>query len=117
MSRDTLIYIKDIYQHILKIEEFAGDSTQEEFINDEKTYYAVIRCIEIIGEASKHVSNNVRSKYPVIPWRDMSGMRNKVIHAYFGINPQMVWMVVKNDISQLKPLIEVALVDLQKQMP
>ncbi|MBF0516254.1 MAG: DUF86 domain-containing protein [Nitrospirae bacterium] len=87
--------------------------THEEFINDEKTYYAVIRCIEIIGEVSKHVSDNIRNKYPAIPWRGMSGMRDKVVDAYFGINPQMVWMVVKNDISQLKPLIERALVDLQ----
>ncbi len=55
MSRDSLVYINDIYQHMLKIEKFVGNMTYEDFINEEKTHYAVIRCIEIIGEATKQI--------------------------------------------------------------
>jgi uncharacterized protein with HEPN domain len=90
MNRNIVIYIKDIFENMEKAEKFIRDITYKEFINDEKTGYAVIRCIEIMGEAAKYVPENIRQKYPQIPWRDIAGMRDKVIHFYFGVNLEKV---------------------------
>ena len=76
------------------------------FVKCEKTHFTVIRCIEIIGEAVKHVPPSFREKYPEIPWKDMAGMRDKVIHFYFGVNLESVWLTAINDIPDIKPLIE-----------
>ena len=65
----------------------------EEFKSDEKTSYAIVRCIEIIGEATKQIPSEVRDKYPEIPWRDMAGMRDKRIHFYFGLDVKKIWLV------------------------
>jgi len=72
----------------------------------------VIRGIEIIGEAAKHIPNSARNKYPEIPWKDMAGMRDKITHEYFGVNLKVIWKTVKEDISQLKPLVQNMLKDL-----
>ena len=75
----------------------------------------VIRCIEGIGEATKNVPDRIRSKYPSIPWSDMAGMRDKIIHCYFVVNFENVWLVVKEEIPKLKPLIKQVLTDLNKE--
>lgn len=93
-------------------EDFVSSMTYEEFINDKKTNFAVIRCIEIMGEASKHVPSNVRQKYPEIPWKDIAGMRDKIIHLYFRVSLEKVWLVLKEDIPALKPLIQNVLKDI-----
>ncbi len=111
-ERDFKIYITDIIENMQKAEEFIKDISYEEFAADEKTHYAVIRCIEIIGEAAKHIPDEIRNKYPNVPWKDMAGMRDKITHFYFGINLEKVWLVVINDIVQLKPLIKQALKEL-----
>jgi uncharacterized protein with HEPN domain len=67
---------------------------------------AVIRCIEIIGEAVKHVPEVIRKRYSEIPWKDMAGMRDKVTHFYFGVNLEKVWLVLEKDTPQLKPVFE-----------
>jgi uncharacterized protein with HEPN domain len=87
-------------------EKFIGDITFEEFSADRKTAFAVLRCREIIGEASKNVPAVIRRRYPAIPWKKMAGMRDKVIHFYFGVNYRRVWLVVKNDIPKINPFIE-----------
>ena len=86
----------------------------EEFTRDDKTVYAVVRAIEIIGEAVKNIPGNVRKNYPEIPWKDMAGMRNKVIHEYFGVKLNIVWRTVKEEIPPLKPLFEKILKELEK---
>ena len=86
----------------------------EEFTRDDKTVYAVVRAIEIIGEAAKNIPGNVRKNYPEIPWKDMAGMRNKVIHEYFGVKLNIVWRTVKEEIPPLKPLFEKILKELEK---
>lgn len=106
MKRDISIYIKDVLENINRIEIFINGMHYDDFVNDEKTHYAVIRCIEIIGEAVKHVPPSFREKYPEIPWKDMAGMRDKVIHFYFGVNLKSVWLTATKDMPDIKPFIE-----------
>ncbi len=112
-ERDYSIYIKDMLENMEKTERFTKDLNYEDFIRDEKTHYAVVRCIEIIGEAAKHIPEEMRKKYPQIPWKDMAGMRDKVTHFYFGINLEKVWLALKKDILELKPLIKEVLADIK----
>lgn len=115
MKRNIALYLKDIIDNMEHAENFLVHVTFEEFSRDVKTSYAVVRCIEIIGEASKNISASIRRKYPEIPWKKMAGMRDKVIHLYFGVQPEKVWLVVKNDIPKIKPLITKVLQDMQSE--
>lgn len=112
MKRDVSIYIKDIFENMERAEKFVQDMSYEDFAKDEKTNYAVIRCIEIMGEAAKHIPELVRQRYSEIPWKDIAGMRDKGIHFYFGVNVERVWLVVKEDIPQIKPYIKKILEDI-----
>ena len=85
----------------------------DEFSADIKTIYAVTRAIEIIGEAVKNIPSDVRQKYPEIPWRSMAGMRDKLIHAYFGANLERIWETIQRDIPALKPKFERILEELK----
>jgi len=76
MKRNIALYIKDIIEYIERTEKHIKDISYEEFPNDTKTLDAVIRCIEVIGEAAKNIPDDTRNKYPNIPWRDMSGIRD-----------------------------------------
>jgi len=86
-----LDYLQDILDAIISIKEFLEDVDYESFRNDKKTQYAVIRALEIIGEASKKVPIEVRDNYAVIPWRSITGMRDKLVHDYFGVDTEVVW--------------------------
>lgn len=115
MKRDVTLYIKDIVQNMQDVEEFVRDLSYEEFAADKKTFNAVVRAIEVMGEATKNVPANIRRKYPVVPWKEMAGMRDKVIHFYFGVNQEVVWLTVKERIPAIKPMIEQILRDLEAQ--
>ena len=106
MKREIGDYIEDILEAMTNAMEFTKDMSYDEFVKDTKTVYAVIRAIEIIGEAVKNIPEEVRRKYPNIPWRSMARMRDKVIHAYFGVKTERVWEVVERDIPNLKPNFE-----------
>lgn len=106
MSRDISLFAKDLLESIEKAEEFVGTMSYESFAQDERTVYAVIKCIEIIGEAAKHIPKSVRNKFTGIPWKDMSGMRDKVVHLYFGIKLDLVWLAVKEELPGIKPDIK-----------
>ncbi len=110
MKRNIAIYIRDILENMELAEDFVKGMTYEEFVSDTKTNHAVIRCIEIMGEAAKHVPEDVRQKYPEIPWKDIAGMRDKIIHLYFKVSLEKVWLVLKEDIPKLKPLIKKVIV-------
>lgn len=106
MIREYKDYVLDIADSIKKIEGFTAGINFEDFEKDEKTLFAVIRALEIIGEAAKKIPPIVKNKYKQIPWPQISGMRDKLIHEYFGINTQVIWKTVKEDIPAIKPLID-----------
>jgi uncharacterized protein with HEPN domain len=112
MRRNITLYVKDLLENIKHAENFTEDVTYEEFIKDKKTSYAVVRCIEIIGEAAKNIPDDVIERYPDIPWKKMAGMRDKISHFYFGIDMKKVWLAVKRDIPKIKPQIKKILKDI-----
>ena len=84
-------------------EEFVNGWTFEEFAADRKTQFAVIRALEIIGEAAKNIPYEVREKYPSVPWKYLASIGDKLVHAYFGVNLKVVWLSVKESIFESKP--------------
>lgn len=105
-TREWKDFVEDILAAIDSIAEFTAGMKYEDFFYDKKTSFAVVRSIEIIGEAAKNIPESIRRQYPDIPWKDMAGMRDKVIHHYFGVELKVVWKTIKEDIPLLKPSIE-----------
>ena len=96
-------YIQDILDSIQDIENFIQGMRFDDFKSDRKTINAVVRSIEIIGEASKKIPKRLRDTQPEIPWKKMAGMRDKLTHAYFGIDLEIIWKVASEEIKQIKP--------------
>ncbi|HID95113.1 MAG TPA: DUF86 domain-containing protein [Candidatus Latescibacteria bacterium] len=113
MKREVGDYIEDIIGAMDKTMNFVKNISYEEFTRDDKTAFAVVRALEIIGEAVKNIPDDIRKNYPEIPWKDMSGMRDKVIHKYFGVKLSIVWRAIKEEIPPLKPLFEKILKELE----
>ncbi|MBS7247329.1 MAG: DUF86 domain-containing protein [Candidatus Jordarchaeales archaeon] len=116
MKKEFLDYVEDIVEAMEDAMSFVEGMNYDDFINDKRTIYAVIRALEVIGEAVKKIPNSVRNSYSQIPWKDMAGMRDKLIHEYFGIDLKRIWKTIKEDIPNLKPLFEKILKDLEKQL-
>ena len=112
--RDYRDYLQDILDAVNDIEVFVGKMTYEQFIIDRKTLNAVVRSIEIIGEASKNIPQPMKEKYSALPWKEMAGMRDKLIHAYFGIDKETLWKAATKDIPPLKETVEKVLNNLEK---
>ena len=92
-----------------KIQAFTADLDFDQFVQDDKTHMAVVRAIEVIGEAAKNVPATVRKQYPEVPWKKMAGMRDKLIHAYFGTDATIVWETATALIPALRPVVTQAL--------
>jgi uncharacterized protein with HEPN domain len=114
VKREIGDYIEDIIGAMDKAADFVGNMSYEEFARDDKTIFAVVRALEIVGEAVKNIPSDVRKNYPEVPWKDISGMRDKVIHEYFGVKLSIVWRAVKEELPPLKPLFEKILNELEE---
>lgn len=104
--RNQSLYLRDILAAMGAIEEFVKGMDFEEFSKDDKTSSAVMRKFEIIGEASKKLPEAIKKKYPEVPWKEMAGMRDKLIHFYFGIDYKLVWQTIEQRIPRIKPLLQ-----------
>src|SRR3990172_5633252 len=101
-DRDQELFINDIVTAITNIEVYIGQSTFEDFSKDKKTIDAVLRNLEVIGEASRNISKSLRDQFKEIEWKGMMGMRDKVIHGYFGIDLSIVWETVTTKLLPLR---------------
>jgi uncharacterized protein with HEPN domain len=106
MSRNLSLYLTDILTSISKIQRYTAGLSYEDLIQNELTLDAVIHNLLIIGEAAKQIPDELRSKYSQIQWRAIAGMRDLIAHAYFSINPRIVWNVIQQDLQPLKNCIE-----------
>ena len=113
--RDLRDYLQDILDAVNDVERFIADMSYEQFIKDKKTLNAVVRSIEVIGEASKSLPESLKAKNSELPWREISGMRDKLIHAYFGMDTETIWKTVKENIPQLKQTIKKMAKDQEKK--
>ena len=110
-ERVYIDYIQDMLVSAEKAINFVGNMNYDQFSEDDKTTFAVIRAIEVIGEASKKVPNEIRDSYSEIPWREIAGTRDKLIHEYFGVNLSVVWRTVRDDLPLLAKQLRTVLDD------
>jgi uncharacterized protein with HEPN domain len=113
--RDYTLHLKDILEAMEAIEKFVEGIEFDSFQRNDMISSAVIRKFEIIGEATKNISETIRNKYPEIPWKEMAGMRDRLIHLYFGIKYDLVWHTIKDVIPLVKPLIRKVTEDIVTQ--
>jgi len=116
MKREYRLYIDDILEAVEKIEKYVEDLSFDEFTEDTKTIDAVIRNFQIIGEATKRIPEEVKGKYVDIPWKEMAGMRDKLVHEYFGVKLDVLWKTIKNRLPELKSLIKEVLEKMNKEI-
>ena len=101
MTKDK-VYLSHILDAISDIEEFMQDISEDKFFVNKEKQYAVLRALEIIGEATKNLSVELKTKNSDVDWKNIAGMRDKLIHAYFGVNLSLVWETIKKDLPKLK---------------
>ena len=106
MKKDPKIFIEHILESIEDIEKYTKGQTKEKFSKAKMMQDAVMRKLEVIGEAVKNLPASFKKKYPKIAWREIAGMRDILIHEYFGVNINVVWSTVKKDIPKFKKEIE-----------
>ncbi len=107
-------YLNDVLDMIADVKKFTEDLSFEDFKKDKKSIFAVIRCLEVIGEASKQIPNTLKKKYGQIPWEDIEAMRNKLIHEYFGADVNIIWGTIQEDLKPLEKAVKKIIADTNK---
>ena len=105
-KRDNLLLLEDMLDSALKIKKYTSNHTYDDFINDDKTIDAVVRNFEIIGEAANRIDPDFRTMNPEIEWMRIRGFRNRIVHDYFGIDYDIVWSIIENDLDDLIDRLE-----------
>jgi uncharacterized protein with HEPN domain len=106
MIRTSRDYLADIMTCFQETQEFTGGLDFETFSKDRKTVNAVVRSLEVMGEAAKRIPGELRDQFPEIPWKRMTGMRDKLIHEYSGVDLEIIWAVITEELPPLKPLFD-----------
>ena len=114
MKRDARLYLDDIVEAIQRIEEYSQHPDLDSFKKDRKSVDAIVRNFEIMGEAVNKIPSALRNRYPDIPWTEMLGMRNKLIHEYFGVDTEILWKTIKENIPQLHAQLRKILQDMEQ---
>ncbi|AKE65668.1 hypothetical protein MYAER_3330 [Microcystis aeruginosa NIES-2549] len=104
-QREFRDFLQDILEAICQLEKMTQDLSFEEFSTKIEIFLSVVKLIEIIGEAVKNIPDEVRVNYPNIPWKNIAGMRDKLVHEYWAIDEKVVWKVIQNNLPQLKRII------------
>ena len=112
---EAITYVEDMLAAMDKIHIFIQGFDETQFRNDEKTIFAVIRALEIIGEVAKRIPDTLRGSYRSVPWREMAGMRDKLIHDYTVVDVIVVWKTATEDIPSVQPILRHILNDLRAQ--
>jgi uncharacterized protein with HEPN domain len=111
-ERTILDYLEDILNAILDIRSFVQDMSAEAFMADKKTVNAVVRSLEVIGEATGKIPKDIRARYADTPWDEIIGMRNRLLHEYFGVDLDIVWQTIQDDLAPLETAITTMLNEL-----
>ena len=111
--RGTVMYLRDINEAMDDIESFVDGMTFDEFKEDKRTFLACVRSIEIMGEAVKNLPEDLKDEHDDVPWRVVAGMRDKVIHAYFGVSHEIIWTTIRTDFPGFRLSIEGILSELE----
>ena len=101
MHRGHRLYLEDILHSIDKIQNYVGGISYDDLINDELRMDAIVRNLEIIGEASKNISEEIKNNYPLVEWKKITSFRNILAHDYFGIDYEILWDIIKNKLPNL----------------
>ena len=106
-KRDTLLLLEDMLESAIKVKRYTANMTFDSFTNDEKTIDAVVRNFEIIGEAANRIDPDFQTKNPELEWKRIRGFRNRIVHDYFGIDYEIVWEIIENNLNELIGWLEV----------
>jgi uncharacterized protein with HEPN domain len=106
MKREYADFLQDMLNNAELALDFVQGMEYDEFFEDEKSRYAVMRALEVIGEAARQIPDDVRAANPEIPWREITAMRNKLMHEYFGANMKVVWRTVQEDLPIIIPILK-----------